>query len=406
MIHFNRNKSTKSEMTITDELVVQLRAETPACETILHFNSAGASLMPNPVYEAVVGHLTLERDVGGYEASERARASLDHFYEAFATLLRAKPEEIAYVENATRAWDMAFYALPLKEGDRIITHTSEYVSNYLAFLHMAKRRGIEIDIAPSDDTGQIDVEALSSVITPRTRLIAITHVPTQGGLINPAAEVGRVAREHGLIYILDACQSVGQIDLDVSRIGCHILTGTGRKFLRGPRGTGFLYVSNELVKKLDPPFIDLHAATWTDAASFELAPGARRFENWESYVAGRVGLTVAVDYALDIGLVAIEERVTELAETLRSRLSEIDDVTMHDLGAHKCGIVTFDKAGETPEDLARRLVDNRINISVSYREYAQLDLGQRGLRAVARASVHYFNTEAEVGDLCKAIVIG
>ncbi len=394
-------------MTITDEQVVQLRAETPACETILHFNSAGASLMPNPVYEAVVGHLTLEKDVGGYEASERARASLDHFYEAFATLLRAKPEEIAYVENATRAWDMAFYALPLKEGDRIITHTSEYVSNYLAFLQMAKRRGIEIDIAPSDDTGQVDVEALSSVITPRTRLIAITHVPTQGGLINPAAEVGRIAREHGLIYILDACQSVGQIDLDVSRIGCHILTGTGRKFLRGPRGTGFLYVSNELVNELDPPFIDLHAATWTDTASFELAPGARRFENWESYVAGRVGLTAAVDYALDIGLVAIEKRVTGLAETLRSRLSEIDDVTMHDLGAQKCGIVTFDKTGEAPEHLARRLVaDNRINISVSYREYAQLDLGRRGLRAVARASVHYFNTEAEVDDFCKAIVIG
>ncbi len=393
-------------MTITNELVAQLRAETPACEKILHFNNAGASLMPNPVYEAVVGHLSLEMDVGGYEASALARASLDHFYEAFATLLRVKPEEIAYVENATRAWDMAFYALPLKEGDRIITHTSEYVSNYLAFLQMAKRKGVEIDIAPSDDTGQIDIEALSSVLTPRTKLIAITHVPTQGGLVNPAAEVGRFAREHGLIYILDACQSVGQIDVDVSKIGCQILTGTGRKFLRGPRGTGFLYISNELVNELDPPFIDLHAATWTDAASFEFAPGARRFENWESYVAGRVGLAAAVDYALNIGLVAIEGRVTGLAETLRIRLSEIDDVTLHDLGAQKCGIVTFDKVGEAPEDIAKRLIaDNRINISVSYREYAQLDFGRRGLRAVVRASVHYFNTEAEVNDFCKAIAI-
>ncbi len=394
-------------MKITKDHVVQLRAETPSCKKILHFNNAGASLMPNQVYEAVVGHLSLERDVGGYEASALARASLNHFYEAFATLLRVKPEEIAYVENATRAWDMAFYALPLKEGDRIITHTSEYVSNYLAFLHMAKRKGIEIDIAPSDETGQIDIEALSSVLTPRTKLIAITHVPTQGGLVNPAAEVGRFAREHGLIYILDACQSVGQIDLDVSKLGCHILTGTGRKFLRGPRGTGFLYISNELVNELDPPFIDLHAATWTDAASFEFAQGAKRFENWESYVAGRVGLAVAVDYALNIGLVAIEERVISLAATLRNRLSEIDNVTIHDLGAQKCGIVTFDMAGEAPEELARRLAaDNRINISVTNRESAQLDFGRRRLRSVARASVHYFNTETEVKNFCKAVAKG
>lgn len=394
-------------MNITKEQVARLRAETPACETVLHFNNAGASLMPNQVYEAVVGHLGLERDIGGKEAGELARASLDYFYQAFATLLRVKPDEIAYVENASRAWDMAFYALPLKEGDRIITHASEYVSNYLAFLHLAKRRGIEIDIAPSDDTGQIDVEALSSIITPTTKLIAITHVPTQGGLVNPAAEVGRIAREHCLIYLLDACQSVGQMDVDVSKIGCHILSGTGRKYLRGPRGTGFLYISNELVNELDPPFIDLRAAKWTDPESFEIASGARRFETFESYIAGRIGLATAVDYALNIGLVAIEERVTGLAKILRNRLSEIDNVIVHDLGVQKCGIVTFDKAGEAPEDLKRRLLaDNRINISVTNRTSAQLDFSRRGLQAVARASVHYFNTETEIEEFVDAVAKG
>ena len=390
-------------MTFPDELVDRLRDETPGCETALHFDNAGSSPMPDPVYNAIVGHLDLEREVGGYAASAHARASLDHFYDTFATLLRVKPDEIAYVENATRAWDMAFYSLPLQEGDRVITHASEYVSNYLAFLHMAKRRGIEIDIAPSDDSGQVDVAALPGVITPRTKLIAITHVPTQGGLVNPAAEVGRVAREHGLTYLLDACQSVGQIDLDVTKIGCQILSGTGRKFLRGPRGTGFLYVSNELVDDLDPPFIDLHAATWTDAETYEMAAGARRFENWESYVAGRVGLAAAVDYALDVGIADIEERVNELADTLRTRLSEIDAVTVRDLGERKCGIVTFDKTGEAPGDLARRLADLRMFISVTDRESAQLDFGQRRLQAVARASVHYFNTETEIEDFCLAV---
>lgn len=352
--------------------------------------------MPCQVYDSVARHLALERDIGGYEAAYVAKGALDRFYHAFAELLRVHPDEIAYVENATRAWDMAFYALPLGEGDRIITHESEYASNYLAFLQMATRRGIAIDVAPSDQFGQIDVAALDKLMTPKTKLISVTHVPTQGGLVSPIHEVGRFAREHDLVFLLDACQSVGQLDIDVSAIGCHLLSGTGRKYLRGPRGTGFLYVSNEIIDRLDPPFIDLHAATWTAEQTFEVAPGARRFENWESYIAGRVGLAAAVDYALEIGLAGIEARVTYLANQLRQRLASTAGVTVHDLGEHKCGIVTFEKAGEAPAMLAERLRANRINISVSTKESAQLDFGRRRITELARASVHYFNTEDEI----------
>ena len=388
---------------LSDDRIARLRADTPSCATRIHFNNAGASPMPTPVYEAVTGHLALECEVGGYEAEARAGPAIERMYGALAELLRVHPHEIAYVENATRAWDMAFYALPLAEGDRIVTHASEYASNYLAFLQIAKRLGIEIDVAPSDASGQIDVDALSGVIGPRTRLVAITHVPTQGGLINPAAEVGQVARDHGLIYLLDACQSAGQIDLDVGAIGCHILSGTGRKFLRGPRGTGFLYVSDEVVDRLEPPFVDLHAATWTDDDGYELAPGARRFENWESYVAGRVGLAAAVDYALNLGLPAIEARITALADRLRDRLATIAGVTVHDQGVRRCGIVTFTKDGEPPERLARRLAGHDMSISVSSAPYARLDLGARGLPSIARASVHCFNTEAETERFCELV---
>lgn len=241
----------------------RVRAETPSCADVLHFNNAGSSLMPLPVFEAVSNALKLEYSVGGYEAERLLGDELRVFYDEFAGLLNAEPEEIAFVENATRAWDMAFYGLPLKAGDRVVTHASEYASNYLALLQQAKRRGIVIDLVPSDAHGQIDLTALEAAIRPETKLIALTHVPTQGGLVNPAVEVGSIARRHDITYLLDACQSVGQIDVDVKAIGCDILSGTGRKFLRGPRGTGFLYVRKAIAETIEPPFIDLLSATWT-----------------------------------------------------------------------------------------------------------------------------------------------
>ena len=380
-----------------------IRADTPACEEVLHFNNAGSSLMPRPVFEALQAVLHDENTVGGYEAERRAADDLASFYIEFAALLNASPDEIAYVENATRAWDMAFYGLDMKPGDRIITHASEYASNYMALLQQARRRDLHIDLVPSDSTGQIDVSALDAMIRPETRLIAITHVPTQGGLVNPAIEVGRIARKHEILYLLDACQSVGQMPVDVRAIGCDILSGTGRKFLRGPRGTGFLYVRRGALHRMEPPFIDLHSATWTGTGSYKLADGARRFENWESYVAGRVGLMTAVRYARAVGLDAIEERVTRLAETLRRELSGIRDVDVHDLGEKKCGIVTFRKNGADPSEMAKKLLLDKIHVSVSAMPYARLDLEPRGLPALVRASVHYFNSEAEIGRFVEAI---
>jgi cysteine desulfurase / selenocysteine lyase len=376
--------------------LARLRSDTPACHDLIHFNNAGAALMPDAVYHAQANHLALERRVGGYEAARQAAPQLSAFYTEFAALLNCDPSEIAYAENATRAWDMAFYALPLAPGDRILTHTTEYVSNYLAFLHQAKRRGLHIDVVPSDATGQIDVAALDAMVAPAHKLIAITHVPSQSGLVNPAAAVGRIAKKHNLTYLLDACQSVGQITIDVAEIGCHILSGTGRKFLRGPRGTGFLYVAGSIVETLDPPFIDLTAAHWTDDASYTLAPGARRFENWESNVAGRIGLTAAVAYARDIGMDAIQTRTAILAKTLRAALATVPGVTVQDYGQQKCGIVTFTKDGVAPEHIYTTLRDANINVSVTPLVYARLDLGPRGLAAVVRASVHYYNDVDEV----------
>ncbi|HEX9185331.1 MAG TPA: aminotransferase class V-fold PLP-dependent enzyme [Burkholderiales bacterium] len=389
---------------MTDLDIARLREDTPACQRVVHFNNAGAALMPRPVADAVIDHLRNEERFGGYEAEKRAAETLTAFYGEFAGLLNAGPDEIAYVENATRAWDMAFYGLRLGRGDRLITHApAEYVSNYLGLRQQAARRGFEVDLAPSDSDGLVDVSALDAMVTPQTRAILLTHATTAGGMVNPAAQVGEIARRHGLIYMLDACQSVGQIQIDVQAIGCDVLSGTGRKYLRGPRGTGFLYVRRGRMNEIEPAFVDLKSAVLDGTSGIRLAPDAKRYETWESNVAGRIGLVTAVRYARAIGLDRIEARVRALAETLRAALARLPGVTVHDRGRVKSGLVTFRIEGETPAETMARMAGQGINIWISSMLTAPMDFGPRGIDSLSRASVHYYNTEDEIGRLIEAL---
>lgn len=387
--------------------VERVRAETPAVRNVLHFNNAGASLMPEPVFDAVEAHLRLEREMGGYEAEDCRAADLADLYPALGRLLNARPDEIAFVENATRAWDMAFYAIPFKRGDVILTAQAEYASNYIAYLQMKRLRKVKVEAIPSDDKGQIDVVALEDrVAKGGVRLISITHVPTQSGLVNPAEAVGQIARRHGVLYLLDACQSVGQMPVDVERIGCDMLSGTGRKFLRGPRGTGFLYVRRPVLEELEPPFLDLHAATWTKPDRYEVRGDARRFENWESYVAGRLGLRAAALYALDLGPAHIWARVRGLGASLREALGAVKGATVRDRGAELCGIVTFTRQGEEADAIRKRLSASRINVTTSTIASSRLDPRWRETGTVVRASVHYYNTQEEIERFCRALAEG
>jgi selenocysteine lyase/cysteine desulfurase len=380
--------------------IQRARQDTPGCHHILHFNNAGASLMPQPVLDATIGYLQSEAQIGGYEVAEQMRDQLEHTYDAIATLIGCAREEVAIIENATRAWDMAFYSIPFSSGDRILTSMAEYASNYIAFLQVTQKTGAVVEVIPNDQYGQISIEQLRGAIDERVKLIAITHIPTGGGLVNPAAEVGKVAREANIPYLLDACQSVGQMPIDVEKIGCDMLSATGRKYLRAPRGTGFLYIRQSLLERLDPPFLDLRAAEWVARDRYVVRSDARRFENWETNYAGKIGLGVAVDYALQQGVDTTWRRIKNLAYTLRTRLSPLPGVIVHDRGVTQCGIVTFSVEGQDPAEIKRQLAEHAINVSVTERSSTRLDLEARGLTSLVRASVHYFNTEEEIERFC------
>jgi selenocysteine lyase/cysteine desulfurase len=383
--------------------LARLRADTPGVSTRIHLNNAGAGLMPSPVLEAMIGHLRREAEIGGYEAAAESKARLDGVYDSVAGLVGAASDEIALVENATVAWQMAFYALPFRPGDRILTAQAEYAANYVAFLQVARRTGVTIDVIPNDADGVLDPQALERMLDDRVRLISITWVPTNGGLVNPAAAVGRIARAHGVPYLLDACQAVGQMPVDVTALGCDMLSATGRKFLRGPRGTGFLYVRRELMLRLEPPVIDHFAAPWVAADRYELRGDARRFENWENNYAARLGLGVAVDYAQAIGMEAIMARCRALAGQLRGGLAAIPGVTVHDLGREPAAIVTFSVAGMEAGAVQARLAHASINVSTSSPSSTLLDATARGLPVVVRASPHYYNTEDEIDRVTSAV---
>jgi cysteine desulfurase / selenocysteine lyase len=391
----------------------KLRRDTPACAELIHFNNAGAALQPTVVTEAVISHLLREQEMGGYEAAAANNAAADNFYTALGRLFNCSHREIAWAENATRAWHILLQSIPFETGDKIVTGQSEYASNYLTLMHWARTRHIEVVVLPNDHNGQIPLDLLDHTLQDNVRLIALTHIASQSGVVQPAAAVGRLARKHRVLYLLDACQSAGQVAVDVNEIGCDMMTGSGRKYLRGPRGTGFMYVRHSALDFLKPATLDLQSATWIEPDQFEWRDDARRFEIWEHFVAGKIGLAAAADYACNLGMTAITTRIRLLATLLRNQLSEIPGVRIHDEGfnagngplgqQHLAGIVSFSHAKIDANTLHTLLSRKHINTSVIRRQNTQLDFSRRDLADINRASVHYYNTEAEIHKMCESL---
>ena len=381
---------------LTEQDIQRFRKETPGTDKVIHFNNAGSSLPPQTVRHAVISYLEEEMTYGGYETNEKYAEQISGTYASIAKLINACAEEIALVENATAAWHAAFQAIDWKGGDVIIATQADYASNYLSYLHLQRKVAVEIKVIPNKDSGELDLVALENMMDASVKLVSITHMPTNGGLTVDAKGVGEITRKHGVLYLLDACQSIGQYPLDVEKIGCDMLSATGRKYMRGPRGTGFLYVRKSILPKLTPAVIDLHSAEWTGKESYTIREDAKKFENWEGNRANTLGLKAAADYILEIGINNIWERVQHLSSVLRKQISQVKGITVHDIGEVKSGIVSFTVEGKSAAEVKTYLHRQGINISWMGIPNSYLDMTTRNLKEIARASVHYYNTEEEI----------
>ena len=381
------------------------RSDTPGCSSLVHLNNAGAALVPRPVSDAILAYLRLEQELGGYEARDAQAGAIHRTYAAMGRLLGAEARNIALVQNSTVAFAQAITAFDLGPGDIVLTSRSDYASNQIMYLSLARRRGVEIVRAPDAPEGGIDPDAVRRLIRQRRpSLMALTWIPTNSGLVQPVETVGQICREAGVPYLIDACQAAGQVPINVVRLHCDYLSGTARKFLRGPRGLGFLYVSDHALQAgAHPLLVDMHGADWTEADAFELSPDARRFETWEFAHALVLGLGAAAEYALTVGVDRAGQRARELAVYTRTRLAALPGIRVLDRGPELCAIATIAIAGRDTADIKLQLRARGINTSSPHREDAVIDMDEKQTTSALRISPHYYNTKEEIDTAVEAL---
>ncbi|MBY0377903.1 MAG: aminotransferase class V-fold PLP-dependent enzyme [Gammaproteobacteria bacterium] len=385
---------------LSAEDINTIRIQTKGCLNLIHFNNAGASMPPDVVVDTVVDYLREEAEAGGYETEAKYMDRINDVYHKIAKLINADKEEVAIFENASAAWGAAFKGLSFEKGDEIITSEMEYVTNLIGLVDMQQADGVKVSVIPNDAKGNFSVEELKKAINVKTKLIAITHVSSSGGSILPVEQIGNIAAQHGILYLVDACQSAGQMPLDVKKIKCDMLSVTGRKYLRAPRGTGFLFVKKSSQDKLKPILLDSLAAVNVSLSGYTLRQDARRFELYEKSRALTLGLGKAVEYALNIGLGNIWNRIAYLSEMARCELGKIRGIALHDFGDQKSGIVTFSVSGIESSVVKMKLSAVGINVAIGGAQATPIYMEKNQLQTVVRASVHYYNTEEEIRQMC------
>ena len=374
--------------------------------TRAHFNHAGMSLTPDVVQARMLAHLALEAEIGGYEAAGAAADELDAVPAALAVLLGAEPDEMVATESATAASELIFWSMAETLGfgprDRILVDQMAYATAYSALRRLELARGSEVVVVPSEHDGTLALGALGDLLDDRTRLVLVTHMPTHVGTVTDAAAVGQVLAGSAATYVLDVSQTLGQLPLDVARFGCDVAFAPARKFLRGPRGTGVLYVRSTLAEQLvplTPPFGSVDGA---GADRFTLPRAARRFDQFEYGVAARLALGEAARYAARIGLERIADVVAERSRAVVQLVGAAGG--LHLVGQpDDRGIISFVHRSMPPAEVQARLSAQGVNAWTNVPAGAPLDAARRPVLPSVRLSPHYVTTEEDLDRLEHAL---
>ncbi|MBC8046500.1 MAG: aminotransferase class V-fold PLP-dependent enzyme [Fimbriimonadaceae bacterium] len=385
--------------------ISKFRNDTPGCNNVTHFNNAGCSLHTQQVLDAINNYLHLEATIGGYETAALKANEINSFYDAVSQLLKCKSSNIAFAHSATDGYAKAISSIPFSRGDVILTTDNDYVSNQIQFISLQKRIGIKIIMAANLLSGEVDPDSIEENIRKHhPKLVAVTHVPPNSGMIQPVEQIGEICKTHDILYLVDACQSAGQLDVDINKIHCDFLSAAMRKFMRGPRGTGFLFVSDKVLEmQLEPMFIDMRGADWTEENNYQPLPDAKRFEYVELSYALLMGATIAITYALNVGLKNIAERNLQLCDHARNQLLTIPGLKLLDKGSVKSSIITIHVENINSISLRDELIKRKINTGAAGKKFAFIDFTQKGVDHALRISPHYYNTFEEIDVVVEAI---
>jgi len=375
--------------------------------TRAHFNHAGASLVPAEALERMLTHLRLEAEIGGYEAAAQVADELGAVPAGVAPLFGPAVDggDVTIVESASRASEQMVWAMAETfgwgRGDRVLVDQFTYATVHATLMVLRAARGVIVDVAPARTDGTVDPDQLSAALDDRTRLVAITHVPTHVGTVTDVHAVGRVLADHDAIYALDVAQSLGQLPLDVEAIGCQIAFAPGRKFLRAPRGTGALYVEAALAGRVVPLTPAIGAVGVAGDPPFDLAVGARRFDTFEADLAGRLGLGVSARIATEVGLATIARLVRDRSADVIALLGAVDGVRL--LDANAVGIVSFVHDRLDPDEIRARLGADGVNVWVNPAGGSPVDGARRAVLPSVRVSPHYLTDDEDLERLGRAL---
>lgn len=376
-----------------------------------YLNNAGAGELSNITLNAMIDYYQYEQKVGAYQAAKDKKDIIDMFYTNVAKLINADDVgEIAFVDNASRGWNLAIRGIELSKNDVIVTLSTEFGTNLITIYDHAMKSGASVRVIPCTDKGKVDIQLLEKVLSEYrgVKVIAISHAVAHGSIVNPVEQIGVLARKYGALYIVDACQSVGQITVDVKEIDCDVLVASGRKWLCGPRGTGFMYIRNKT--NIRPTQLDLASADLIlnddySVTGVKIRQDAKRFEIWERNIASQIGLATAIDIILNVGLDEISRKIKCFSTEIRNAISKNPKLILIGSEESSSGIVGFiTKKSDVEKSILDSFVKNGLTISTMSDWDCPLDFPKNGVKTIFRLSPHYY-TNIETIELARKIIL-